>query len=132
MYSVSTGTDVVEVVDSVGGVDRVTDGEVVPDSIGEEVDDSETIGGEVDDGVTDEEEFDDGETTGDEVDDGVTDKEGYDEGETIGEEVEYEVVPDSLGEDAEEVTGGETVGAVERGGLTGLVTGLEGMTDGAL
>ena len=50
--------------------------------------------------------------------------EGVEDGETTGEEV----VPDSIGENAEGVTEGETLGAVERGGLTGL----EGTTTGVL
>ena len=81
MYSVSIGTEVVEVADSIrDGEDGVTDGEgvedgettdeVVPDSIREGVEDGETTGEEVDDGVTTgEEEFEDGVTTGEVVPD---------------------------------------------------------------
>ena len=97
MYWVSTGTGAVEVASWMGdGEDGVTDGEVVPDSIGEGV---ETTG-------------DDGETTGE---DDVTTGEGV---EIIGDDDETTgaVVPDSIGEGED----GETWGAVERGGLTGL------------
>ena len=133
VVSVSTGTvdsvttGVVVVPDSTGddgvtegeGVeDGKTTGEVVPDSIGD---------GE--DGVTDGEGVEEGETTGVVVplrkdgDDGVTDGEGVEDGETTGV-----VVPDSIGEGAEGVTEGDTWGAVESGGLTGL----EGTTTGVL
>ena len=49
--------------------------------------------------------------------------EGIEDGGTIAE-----VVPDSIGDDTEGVTEGETLGAVERGGLTGW----EGTNTGVL
>ena len=92
-----------------GVEDGETTGEVVPDSIGEGVEDGEATG----EGV------EDGETTGEVVPDSIG--EGVEEGETTGEGVEDGVVvPDSIGEGAEGVTEGDTWGAVERGGLTGL------------
>ena len=56
MVSVSIGTDVVELADTIGyGTDGVTDGEmteVVPDSIGEGVEDGVVTGEGVEDGET--------------------------------------------------------------------------------
>ena len=68
-----------------GDEDGVTDGEGVEDCV---------TTGEVPEGVTDGEGVEDCETTGDE--DGVTDGEGV--------ETKGDVVPDSIGEDAEGVT----------------------------
>ena len=55
--------------------------------------------------MTEGEGVDDDKTTGDE--DGVTDGEGVEDGETTGA-----VVPDSLGEEVEEVPGGTTTGVL--------------------
>ena len=102
--------------DETTGEDGETTGEVVPDRIVAGVEDGETTDEVFPDciivGV------EDGETAGEDAETAGED------GETAGEED----VPDSIGEGAEGVTGGETLGAVERG----VLTGWEGTATGVL
>ena len=136
VVSISTGAD--EVASWIGdGEDGVTDGAVVPDSIGEGV---ETTGEGVEEtgegvettGAVDPDSIGEGvETIGEGVEEtgegvettGAVDPDSIGEGvETIGEGVERSgaVDPDSIGEGED----GETWGAVDRGGLTGLEEGI--------